>query len=79
MSDQAYETTDEELIKFLITKKARILRTEKNGRNRTIFYFTKPDVQVHLDEWSSGAPIMVEIRDVFQASKIFNMRVHDDI
>jgi hypothetical protein len=79
MSDAIYETTDEELIKFLITKKARILKTEKNGRNRTVFQFSRPEIQIHLDEWLSGAPIMVEIRDVFQSAKIFNMRVHDDI
>lgn len=78
MSADAYVTTDEELIKFLITKKARILKTEKNGRNRTVFTFCKPEVQPHLDEWQSGAPIVVEIRDVFQAAKIFNMRVHDE-
>ena len=73
-----YATTDDELAKFLITMKTPILKTEKNGKGRTIFTFARSDVQKHLDLWMSGAPIMVDIRDVFQAHKIFNMRVHDE-
>ena len=78
MDNGIYTTTDDELAKFLITMKVSIVKTEKNSKNRTIFFFNKADVQPHLDQWVSGAKIMVDIRDVFQAHKIFNMRVHDE-
>lgn len=73
-----YSTTDQELIVFLIAMKSRILRTKKNDRNRTIFFFDKDSIQLHLDKWLSGEPIMIEVRVLFAAQKIFNMYVHGD-
>ena len=78
MAEDLFTTTDDELAKFLIAMRTPIVKTEKNSKNRTIFFFNKPDVQPHLDLWVSGAPILIDIRDVFQAHKIFNMRVHDE-
>ena len=74
-----YTTRDFKLILLFIAEKAPIVKTEKNQHNRTIFTFKREDVQPFIDLWVSGKPIPIDIRDMFNAFEIFNIRVHDEI
>ena len=66
------------MIKLLIAMKIPILYTEKNEAGRTVFHFPRTQAQKYVDQWRTGEPIFVDIRDVFYANEIFNMRIHDE-
>jgi hypothetical protein len=76
-----YSSKDQEIVTFLLTMKLSISKTEREGRyGKMRFYFDKKEATKYVRLWTSGQPIAIsDIRDVFQAQRIFYAAIHDEI
>jgi hypothetical protein len=77
--DELVCITDRDLVVTLLWSKFTYKRKEKKSGYKTLFWFLRSEVEGMLKRWQSPEPIPVpDIRDVFQAERVFNSAVHDD-
>lgn len=77
--DNLYRTCNQEDIWFLLTFRFPIAKIEREGRLVT-FCFNKDEIREHMKLWQTGQPVPVsDIRDVFQAKRIFDQVIHGEL
>jgi len=77
--DELVCITDRDLVVTLLWSKFTYKRKEKKSGYKTLFWFLRTEVEGVLKMWQSPESIPVpDIRDVFQAERVFNSAVHDD-
>jgi hypothetical protein len=72
------QSRDQKMCIMLIAQNVPIVKTEKNEFGRTVFSFPRSQAQKYVDQWKTGEAFFLDIREVFRAYEIFNMRIHDE-
>jgi len=76
MTDQEYNTTDKDIILVLLTAGLPIVRTWKDGSNKTIFYFSEDLALPWIDKFQKNIPMPFDIAAFLRALRLFNSIVH---
>jgi hypothetical protein len=76
MSEQEYDTTDKNITLLLLTAGLPILKTTKDGSNKTVFFFSKELAEPWIDKYQKNHSIMFEYSDYTRALGLFNSIVH---
>lgn len=75
---ELYEATDKEMIIFFFACGVNYSKKLKKYGHKTIFWFEKAKIADPLRIWQSPEPIMMDVRKLFAAERIFYSAIHDD-